>query len=158
VPYKGAGPALTDLMSGQVHLMADPMLSSLPLLSLPFIAVLECLVEQRKKYWVVCCGGLVALVLLVSLEMQLRVNALPFFVYFRLSPLESALQDPQWKQYFDKTPFGVINGELLDFKKKGDCKLIEMERERLSPEILERLKHYLQSQVTSNYYWWPDFK
>lgn len=31
VPYKGAGPALTDLMSGQTHLMADPMLSSLPL-------------------------------------------------------------------------------------------------------------------------------
>lgn len=31
VPYKGASPALTDLMSGTVHLMADPMLSSLPL-------------------------------------------------------------------------------------------------------------------------------
>jgi tripartite-type tricarboxylate transporter receptor subunit TctC len=31
VPYKGAGPALTDLMSGQIQLMADPMLSSLPL-------------------------------------------------------------------------------------------------------------------------------
>jgi len=31
IPYKGAGPALTDLMSGQIHLMADPMLSSLPL-------------------------------------------------------------------------------------------------------------------------------
>jgi len=31
VAYKGAGPALTDLMSGQVQLMADPMASSLPL-------------------------------------------------------------------------------------------------------------------------------
>lgn len=31
VPYRGAGPALTDLMSGQVQLMVDPMLSSLPL-------------------------------------------------------------------------------------------------------------------------------
>jgi len=31
IPYKGASPALTDLMSGQVHPMADPMLSSLPL-------------------------------------------------------------------------------------------------------------------------------
>lgn len=31
IPYKGAGPALTDLMSGQIQLMADPMLSSLPL-------------------------------------------------------------------------------------------------------------------------------
>jgi len=31
VPYKGASPALTDLMSGQVQLIADPLLSSLPL-------------------------------------------------------------------------------------------------------------------------------
>jgi tripartite-type tricarboxylate transporter receptor subunit TctC len=31
VAYAGAGPALTDLMGGQVQLMADPMLSSLPL-------------------------------------------------------------------------------------------------------------------------------
>src|SRR5262249_19190284 len=31
VAYKGTAPALTDLMSGQVQLLADPMLSSLPL-------------------------------------------------------------------------------------------------------------------------------
>jgi tripartite-type tricarboxylate transporter receptor subunit TctC len=31
IAYKGTGPALTDLMSGQIHLLADPMLSSLPL-------------------------------------------------------------------------------------------------------------------------------
>ena len=30
VAYKGAGPALNDLIGGQVHFMADPMLSSLP--------------------------------------------------------------------------------------------------------------------------------
>jgi tripartite-type tricarboxylate transporter receptor subunit TctC len=31
IAYKGAGPMLTDVMSGQVQLVADPMLSSLPL-------------------------------------------------------------------------------------------------------------------------------
>jgi tripartite-type tricarboxylate transporter receptor subunit TctC len=31
VTYKGGGPALTDLMSGTVQLIADPMVSSLPL-------------------------------------------------------------------------------------------------------------------------------
>jgi tripartite-type tricarboxylate transporter receptor subunit TctC len=31
ITYKGAGPMLTDLMAGQIHLVADPMLSSLPL-------------------------------------------------------------------------------------------------------------------------------
>src|SRR5437660_10287449 len=31
VSYKGTAPALTDLMSGQIQLLADPMLASLPL-------------------------------------------------------------------------------------------------------------------------------
>lgn len=31
VAYRGTSPALTDLMSGQIQLLADPMLSSLPL-------------------------------------------------------------------------------------------------------------------------------
>ena len=31
VAYKGTAPALTDLMSGRIQLLADPMLSSLPL-------------------------------------------------------------------------------------------------------------------------------
>ena len=31
ISYKGTAPALTDLMSGQIQLLADPMLSSLPL-------------------------------------------------------------------------------------------------------------------------------
>ena len=31
LPYKGTAPALTDLVSGQIQLLADPMLSSLPL-------------------------------------------------------------------------------------------------------------------------------
>jgi tripartite-type tricarboxylate transporter receptor subunit TctC len=31
IAYKGTGPALADLMSGQIQLVADPMLSSLPL-------------------------------------------------------------------------------------------------------------------------------
>jgi len=30
VPYKGTGPAMTDMIGGQVHVMADPMPSSLP--------------------------------------------------------------------------------------------------------------------------------
>src|SRR3954447_11974602 len=31
ISYRGTAPALTDLMSGQIQLLADPMLSSLPL-------------------------------------------------------------------------------------------------------------------------------
>ena len=31
IAYKGAGPMLNDIMGGQIHLIADPMASSLPL-------------------------------------------------------------------------------------------------------------------------------
>src|SRR5207253_8973760 len=31
IPYKGSAPMLTDVMAGQIHLIADPMASSLPL-------------------------------------------------------------------------------------------------------------------------------
>jgi tripartite-type tricarboxylate transporter receptor subunit TctC len=31
IPYKGSAPMLTDIMAGQIHLIADPMASSLPL-------------------------------------------------------------------------------------------------------------------------------
>ena len=30
LPYRGAGPALNDLVGGHIHLLADPMLSALP--------------------------------------------------------------------------------------------------------------------------------
>jgi tripartite-type tricarboxylate transporter receptor subunit TctC len=47
IAYKGAGPALTDLMSGQVQLMADPMLSSLPLAKAGNIKALA--ITSRKR-------------------------------------------------------------------------------------------------------------
>ena len=47
VAYKGTGPALTDLMGGQIQLIADPMLSSLPLAQAGRIKALA--VTSRKR-------------------------------------------------------------------------------------------------------------
>lgn len=47
VPYKGASPALTDLMSGQVQLIADPILSSLPLAKAGSIKALAIISTKR---------------------------------------------------------------------------------------------------------------
>jgi tripartite-type tricarboxylate transporter receptor subunit TctC len=47
IAYRGAAPALTDLMSGQVQLIADPMLSSLPLASTGKIKALAVTSKQR---------------------------------------------------------------------------------------------------------------
>jgi len=48
VAYKGTGPALTDLMSGQIQLLADPMLSSLPLAQSGRIKALAITSLQRQ--------------------------------------------------------------------------------------------------------------
>lgn len=47
IAYKGAGPMLTDMMAGQIHLIADPMASSLPLAASGKIKALA--VTSRKR-------------------------------------------------------------------------------------------------------------
>ena len=47
IAYKGAGPMLTDIMAGQIHLIADPMASSLPLAASGKIKALA--VTSRKR-------------------------------------------------------------------------------------------------------------
>jgi tripartite-type tricarboxylate transporter receptor subunit TctC len=47
IAYKGAGPMLTDVMSGQVQLVADPILSSLPLAQSGKIKALAITSAQR---------------------------------------------------------------------------------------------------------------
>jgi tripartite-type tricarboxylate transporter receptor subunit TctC len=47
IPYKGAAPMLTDVMSGQVHLIADPMASSLPLAAVGKIKALAVTSSKR---------------------------------------------------------------------------------------------------------------
>jgi tripartite-type tricarboxylate transporter receptor subunit TctC len=48
VAYKGTAPALTDLMSGQIQLLADPMLSSLPLAQAGSIKALAITSRRRQ--------------------------------------------------------------------------------------------------------------
>lgn len=50
VPYKGSGPALTDLMGGQVQVMADPMPSALPLVKSGRVKALAVTSAQRAPF------------------------------------------------------------------------------------------------------------
>src|SRR5437868_12467609 len=47
IAYKGAGPMLNDIMGGQIHLIADPMASSLPLASAGKITALAVTSAKR---------------------------------------------------------------------------------------------------------------
>jgi tripartite-type tricarboxylate transporter receptor subunit TctC len=50
VPYKGTGPAMTDLVGGQVHVMADPMPSSLPQVKAGRLKALAQTGRQRASF------------------------------------------------------------------------------------------------------------
>lgn len=49
VPYKGGAPALTDTISGQMHLMAGPMISALPHVKAGRVRGLAIMAAQRVK-------------------------------------------------------------------------------------------------------------
>ena len=49
VPYKGGGPALTDTISGQMHMMAGPMISALPHVKAGRVRGLAIMAAQRVK-------------------------------------------------------------------------------------------------------------
>ena len=49
VPYKGGAPALTDTISGQMHLMAGPMISALPHVKAGRVRGLAMMAAQRVK-------------------------------------------------------------------------------------------------------------
>jgi tripartite-type tricarboxylate transporter receptor subunit TctC len=49
VPYKGGAPALTDTISGQMHLMAGPMISALPHVKAGRVRGLAMMASQRVK-------------------------------------------------------------------------------------------------------------
>jgi hypothetical protein len=129
------------------------LLVMLPLMSLPFLAVLDGIIEQRKKMRALLAGGFIALVLLISLKLQMNVNALPFFVNFQLQGALASLHDPQVDFYFSRVPFGIINGDLLAFKQGAPLRILESVEKRLLPERVEQLHCFIRSQLISNYYW-----
>ena len=130
------------------------LLIMLPLMSLPFLAVLDWIVGQRKKGRALFAGGFIALVLLVSLRLQMNVNALPFFVNFRLQGALASLHDPRVDLYFSRVPFGIINADLLAFKQGAPLPVLGSVEKQLSPERAEQLHQFIRSQLTSNYYFW----
>lgn len=132
------------------------LLVMLPLVSLPFLEVLEWIWEKRKSFRGLLVGGLIALVLMTSLKLQMNVNALSFFVSFRLQKMLASFHDPEIEHYFSTRPFGIINRDLLDFKEGEPLSVLASVENKLSPEKKEQLHQFIRSQLTSNYYWFSD--
>lgn len=129
------------------------LLVMLPLVSLPFLRVLEWLLEQWKEKKGLLAGSIITLLLLFSFKLQMNVNALPFFVYFRLQGALASLHDPEIDRYFSRMPFGLINQDLLAFKQGAPLAFLNSVEQKMSPEGIQRLHQFILSQLRSNYYW-----
>lgn len=132
------------------------LLVMLPLVSLPFLAVLDWLVEQWKNKKAIVVGGVVLVVLFSSFKLQRNVNALPFFVNFQLQGALASLHDPQIDSYFSNVPFGMINKDLLAFKQGAPLPVLASIEKKLSPERTQQLHRFILSRLASNYYWSSD--
>jgi len=130
------------------------MIVLLPLLSLPFIFTLEFLLYNWRRWWAVVCLAGLALTLSYSFKLQLNVNALPFFTYYRMQHVFSFAHDAEIDDYFTSHHFGIINGEILAAKHGQPFPPLVIAEQKFDPQATARLKAVMTKLTYSNYYWW----
>ena len=131
------------------------MIVLLPLLSLPFVTTLEFLFDHMRRWWAISALVVIAFVLSYSFELQLNVNAFPFFTYFRVQRLFSNVQDPAIDRYLNDHSFGTINGEIIASKKGRSFVLLDMAAQRVTYKSMINIVQIVNQLTPSNYYWWP---
>jgi hypothetical protein len=102
------------------------------------------------------CLAVITLVLAYSCDLQLNVNALPFFSYFRLQFLFSSFHDPKVTAYFTRRPFGVIDGDILASKEGRPWEPLQLVAPRINPALTSAFIGRINQLTTGNYYWWSD--
>ena len=132
------------------------MLPFLPLLSLPFLSTLEFLMNNWRKWWVAGCAVVVAGALFCSFEFQMKVNAMPFFAYYKLLGLFVSLQIPEVDEYFAHHSLGEVDADLLAYKKGKPWRVFEAVAPTLNAKGVEKVRELLRVYTASNYYFWPD--
>jgi hypothetical protein len=128
------------------------MLSVLPLASLPFIYTLEYLSANRRRWWAMSGSALMALLLLYSFSLQLKVNALPFFAFYEVQRFFQTSHIPEVDNYFNNRPFGIIDGGLMDYLNGGSWEPVDLVAPHLTPQGLEYVHAWLSKEAVSNYY------
>jgi len=132
------------------------MLPYLPLLSLPFIDTMELISANRRKIWVAAGAAVIGVALIFSFETQLRVNAVPFFAYYRLQIAFTALRIPGVDGYFTDRTLGGVAADLLAFKKSKPMPLLQLASPVLNARGIEKFTEIVRANCVSNYYFWPD--
>ena len=134
------------------------LLFMLPVASLPFIETLHGLQDHWKKTSSKVAGAFIGLLLLASFQLQMNINALPFFVYYSMESAVTGAADPVNQNILDQRFFkgrnyGVLNAEFLSYKKSGVYPPFDYAKTLLQPSRFTEMKNHVDSMLTSNYYW-----
>ena len=136
------------------------LLFLLPVVSLPFVETLHSVQDHWNKGLYKVSAVIMGLLLLFSFQLQMNVNALHFFVYYTMESAVIGAADQLNRNILDERFFkgrnyGVINGELLSYKKSGDYAAFDYAKSVLSPERFMEMKSKADPLLISNYYWFP---
>jgi hypothetical protein len=131
------------------------LLFVLPVLSLPFVLVLDDLINLRDRFMRLVASIVFGSVLWVSVSAQVDINRLPFMTYYDIrSPVEPdanmAISD-----YFLNHHFSKINNDLSVALTRPDSLpyLCELKKKWSSERFHGYLAYIRRVAGTTNYYW-----
>lgn len=134
------------------------MLFVLPILSLPFILFLDRLIDRRRSItmWALAC--IAAGSVFYYSYLQMRVNQLGFFAYYRIRiPIESRWND-SIAAYFLGRHSGQFADDLLRHSNDLDSLTWFAELKRIAPsEFAEQQRATINLTIAiRNHYWWRE--
>ena len=132
------------------------MLPYLPLLSLPFIKTVELTSRNWRRWWAIVLAGGIAVALCWSFKIQMEVNSVPFFAYYRLQSAFTALRVAEVDSYFDHQTFGGLAADLLAYRNGKPWRVLELAKPILNEQGVEHFTEITRENAASNYYFWPD--
>jgi len=130
------------------------MLPVLAVASLPALEALGWIRARLRTGRGLAAATLVALVLLVSVRLQLYVNALPFFAFqMTRNEIVSRLDEADSAPFLDR-PVGAVNRDLIAYWTRGKpLAVLETARARLDPAEVEAMRTGIDAVRRSNSLW-----
>jgi hypothetical protein len=133
------------------------LLFALPALSLPAIAVFDRIAQQREQTRARIAAVAIAGLLLASLWLQTRQNALEFHVYYRLRPifLHGDTRSPEVWSYFQQNNQALVMSDFRRYRDGGPAPLpMEVARKGMAAAEYQALEARVRSFLGSNYFFW----
>jgi len=124
--------------------------------TLSSLFALEYLADRWRTWSGACLAGSLALILVLSLWLQVQVNALGFFTYYQAEAAVKSFPAPAALRVLQGTPFGLVGSWLRDYSRTSRFPpFLEVAAGELTPEQTTRLAEALLPRIRGNLLWFP---